>query len=235
MLEIRDLNVFYGDAQALWNVSLRLEAGEIVAIVGSNGAGKTTLLNTVAGILRPKTGSIHLSGIDLTRVRPERVCEHGVALVPEGRRLFSGLTVRENLLLGAYSARARPHLRRSLAEVDEIFPVLRERAAQLAGTLSGGEQQQVAIARALMARPRLLLMDEPSLGLAPKMVDAIFEVMERINRLGVSILLVEQNVGRALKIADRGYVLEEGRIVREGTPDELLRDGAIRRAYLAHA
>lgn len=234
MLEIRDLNVYYGDAQALWNVSLRLDEGEIVAIVGSNGAGKTTLLNTVAGILRPRTGSIRMLGVDVTQVRPERVCEYGIALVPEGRRLFSGLTVRENLLLGAYSARARPHRERTLEEVQEIFPILRERARQLAGTLSGGQQQMVAIARALMARPKLLLLDEPSLGLSPKMVDAIFDVMKRINELGVSILLVEQNVGRALEIADRGYVLEQGRIVREGKPDELLRDDGIRRAYLAH-
>jgi branched-chain amino acid transport system ATP-binding protein len=235
MLEIADLNVAYGDAQALWGVSLTVGVGEIVTIVGPNGAGKSTLVNTVAGIVPTRSGRIEIGGQDLTALPAHRVCRYGVAIVPEGRRLFPQMSVRDNLDMGSFVPGARPHHDEMLARVHEIFPILRQRGEQVAGTLSGGEQQMLAIGRALMARPKLLLLDEPSLGLAPVVVDMIFDVLENIHKSGVSILLVEQHVGRALRLASRGYVLEEGRIVKLGTSDELVQDEHIRRAYLAYA
>lgn len=221
MLGVTDLDVFYGDAQALWDVSMKVDAGEVVAIVGSNGAGKSTFVNAVMGINRARRGSILFEGVELTNLAGHRTCRQGIAIVPEGRRLFPSLSVQENLDLGAFNREARKHHRESLAWVHELFPRLSERRDQLAGTLSGGEQQMVAIGRALMARPRLLLMDEPSLGLAPVIVDEVFERIERVRAEGVSVVLVEQNVKRALDISARAYVLAEGRIVQQGSAAEL--------------
>jgi branched-chain amino acid transport system ATP-binding protein len=221
MLRVTDLDVFYGDAQALWEVSMMVGAGEVVAIVGANGAGKSTFVNAVMGINRARRGSILLAGVELTTLPGHRTCRQGIAIVPEGRRLFPSLSVQENLDLGAFNREARSHHQESLAWVHELFPRLSERRDQLAGTLSGGEQQMVAIGRALMARPRLLLMDEPSLGLAPVIVDEVFERIERVRAEGVSVVLVEQNVKRALDISTRAYVLAEGRIVQQGSAAEL--------------
>lgn len=232
LLEIAGLNVAYGDAQALWDVSLTVDEGERVTIIGPNGAGKTTLVNTIAGIIPTQSGRIILAGHDLTDAHSHQVCGLGVAVVPEGRRLFPKMSVRDNLDMGAYIPRARPHHNEMLERVYTIFPRLKERARQLAGTLSGGEQQMVAIGRALMARPKLLLLDEPSLGLAPLIIDSIFEVLTEINDAGVSILMVEQNVSKALEFATRGYVLEQGRIGQEGTAETLLRHEHVRQAYL---
>jgi branched-chain amino acid transport system ATP-binding protein len=232
MLSVEGLNVFYGLAQALWNVSLQVNRGEIVSIIGSNGAGKSTTLKTIAGLLRPKSGSIKFDGSELSRTPPHKIIEKGIALVPEGRWLFPVMTVQENLELGAYTKEARRHLRDRFEEVFNLFPILKERRKQLAGTLSGGEQQMLAIARALMSRPKLLMLDEPSLGLAPSIVRKVFEVIERINEGGVAILLVEQNVHHALNISDRGYVLENGRIALSGRSDELLENEHVKKAYL---
>ncbi|HEX5721861.1 MAG TPA: ABC transporter ATP-binding protein [Acidimicrobiia bacterium] len=221
MLGVTDLDVFYGDAQALWDVSMNVDEGEVVAIVGSNGAGKSTFVNAVMGINRARRGSIIFEGVELTNLAGHRTCRQGIAIVPEGRRLFPFLSVQENLDLGAFNREARRHHQESLAWVHELFPRLSERRDQLAGTLSGGEQQMVAIGRALMARPRLLLMDEPSLGLAPVIVDEVFDRIERVRAEGVSVVLVEQNVKRALDISARAYVLAEGRIVQQGSAAEL--------------
>jgi branched-chain amino acid transport system ATP-binding protein len=232
MLDVAGLTAGYGRATALHGVSLRVESGEIVAILGPNGAGKTTLVNSIAGILRPTGGSVVLDGSDLVTLDPHQIISHGVAVVPEGRRIFPRMTVAENLLVGSYAVDARPDREASLARVHEIFPRLAERHDQEAGTLSGGEQQMLAIGRALMSKPRLLLLDEPSLGLAPIIVHAIFDVLREINKGGVSILLVEQNAVEALDLAGRGYVLEEGRIVGEDTSSALLGDERLRKAYL---
>lgn len=232
MLEVQDLVAGYGHATALDGISLSVGSGEIVAILGPNGAGKTTLVNSIAGILRPTAGTVALEETDLLAVAPHEINAHGVALVPEGRRIFTKMTVSENLDLGAYTAKARPDHDANLAWVHEIFPRLAERHNQEAGTLSGGEQQMLAIGRALMSRPRLLLLDEPSLGLAPIIVEGIFEVLSQINEAGVSILLVEQNAVEALDLASRGYVLEEGSIVTEDSADALLDDTRLRKAYL---
>jgi branched-chain amino acid transport system ATP-binding protein len=232
MLEVRDLQVAYGAATALWGVSLDVHDGELLCVVGPNGAGKTTLINTIAGLLRARGGGIRLDGQDITRLPPHRFCEAGIALVPEGRRLFTGMSVLENLELGSYLPRARSRRRQTLDEVLSLFPALREKLPQLAGELSGGQQQMVAIARALMAQPRLLLLDEPSLGLSPLIVHEMFTAIRRINANGMSVLLVEQNVTMALDIASRAYVLEEGRVVTEGTPQDLLARPEIQRVYL---
>ena len=232
MLQVDGLGTGYGKAQALHDVSLRVEDGEIVTILGPNGAGKTSLVNAIAGVLRPWGGSVTLDGIEMSTLPPHRVIEHGMALVPEGRRIFPKMTVTENLDLGSYTATARPGHDAALESVYRIFPRLEERHRQVAGTLSGGEQQMLAIGRALMAQPRLLLLDEPSLGLAPIVVENIFEVLRQVNATGVSILLVEQNAVEALDLAGRGYVLEEGRVVGEGTAAELEQDERLRKAYL---
>ena len=232
MLRVTELDVFYGDAQALWGVSVTVGEAEVVSIVGSNGAGKSTFVNAVMGLNRVKRGSIVLDGIDLTTLARHRVSQHGVAIVPEGRRLFSGLSVKDNLDLGVFNKEARTGHAESLAWVHHLFPRLAERKDQLAGSLSGGEQQMVAIGRALMARPRLLLMDEPSLGLAPVVVDEVFRVIETIRSEGVSVVLVEQNVRRAFNISTRAYLLAEGRIVMEGPSSELAESPEIRRAVL---
>jgi branched-chain amino acid transport system ATP-binding protein len=232
LLEARNLHIGYGGAPAVIDASLEVAEGEIVAVIGPNGAGKTTLVNAIAGLLRWRDGTLRFAGIDLARVAPHQVCRHGIALVPEGRRLFTTMSVEENLEIGCYlpDARARQHA--GFARVYDLFPVLRDKRSQLAGSLSGGQQQMLAIGRALMARPKLLLLDEPSLGLAPSVVADVFRVIATINEEGIAILLVEQNVAQAMDIADRAYVLEEGRIVAQGNPDALLAQSRIREAYL---
>ena len=232
MLEVRDLQVAYGAAPALWGVSLDVRAGELLAVVGPNGAGKTTLINAIAGIQRTRGGRIVFEGRDVTQLAPHRFCEAGIAIVPEGRRLFTGMSVRENLELGSYLPAAKVKRSESLAAVTALFPALVEKLASPAGELSGGQQQMVAIARALMARPRLLLLDEPSLGLSPRIVHDMFAAIRRINADGVSVLLVEQNVTMALEVCSRAYVLEEGRVVAKGAPADLLARPEIQRAYL---
>lgn len=232
MLRVEGVEAVYGKIQALWGVTFDVNAGEIVAIVGANGAGKTTLLKTLSGLLRPRAGTIVLEGDRLDRRTTVEIVERGIVHVPEGRKLFPDMTVLDNLLLGAFARTARPRLAERLESVFEVFPRLRERRRQLAGTLSGGEQQMVAIGRGLMAGPRLLMLDEPSLGLAPILVEEMFAVVERINAAGVTVLLVEQNTEHALAIAHRGFVLESGRVVLAGTGRELLANEGVRQAYL---
>jgi len=234
MLEIRDLVTSYGMIQALRGVSLAARQGQITCLLGPNGAGKTTLLYTIAGILRPRAGSVRLEGRELAGLAADRVVGYGISLVPENRLVFPHMPVRENLLAGAYSRlrRDRAGVAADLEAMFSRFPILGQRAGQAAGTLSGGEQQMLAIARALMARPRVLMMDEPSLGLAPMIVEQIFEIVERLNREGLTVLLVEQNARMALSIAHRAYLLEQGRIAFEGTAAEVAADEAISRAYL---
>ncbi len=232
MLEVNNIDVFYGDAQALWDVSLAIEEKEIVTMLGANGAGKSTTLRAISGLLKLKKGSISLAGVRLDRIEPYQIILHGLSHVPEGRRLFPSMTVMENLLVGAYAPSAWKGRSSAMNEMMEIFPILKERRNQLAGTLSGGEQQMCAIARAMVSRPKVLLLDEPSLGLAPVIVERIFEVIQRINQKGVTILLVEQNAQLALQIAHRGYVIETGRVVTEGLASQLLQDDYIKQAYL---
>jgi len=234
MLEVRGVAADYGDVRAVWDISLHVNAGEIVALVGPNGAGKTTLMRTIAGLHRPSSGSVLFEGNRLDRLAPHRIVEQGLILVPEGRRLFGEMTVLENLRLGAFSARARASREKSLARVYDIFPLLRERRTQVAATLSGGQQQMLAVGRALMGLPRLLLLDEPSLGLAPIVVRGIFEVIAAVNREGITVLLVEQNAHLALEVANRAYILEQGRVAGEGTGAALLRDKQVQRAYLGY-
>jgi len=232
MLEVSGLQVTYGDVQALWDVSFEVPPGGIVTLLGANGAGKTTTLRTVSGLLRPGRGHVRFEGRDVTMLAPHAIVALGLSHIPEGRRLWAGMSVLENLELGAFPRPARAKLGESLDWVLHLFPRLAERRGQLAGTLSGGEQQMLAIGRALMARPRLLMLDEPSLGLAPLVVAELFQTIASINTAGVSVLLVEQNVHQALRIAHRGYVLETGRIVLAGPARNLLDDPYIREAYL---
>ncbi|GBC89343.1 MAG: ABC transporter ATP-binding protein [Fimbriimonadales bacterium] len=231
ILEVRDLHVAYGAIQALKGVSLTVQRGEITTIIGANGAGKSTLLRAISALVRPTRGAIRYETSDITRLPPHRIVQMGIIHVPEGRRIFAEMSVYENLLLGAYSQWGRD-LDERLERVFAIFPRLKERLNQRAGTLSGGEQQMLAIGRALMARPRLLMLDEPSLGLAPFLVREIFQIIRQINQQGVPILLVEQNAHMALEIAHRGYVLETGRMVLTDTAANLLRNPAVREAYL---
>jgi len=232
VLEARDVHAGYGDVQILSGVSFAVAGGEIVALVGPNGAGKTTLLRAVMGLLPLRRGAVTWEGRPIHAAPTHRIVEQGIALVPEGRRLFARMTVEENLLLGAFAPRALQVRGEGLERVFQIFPRLAERRRQLAGSLSGGEQQMVAIGRALMSRPRLLLLDEPSLGLAPRVVEGILEVLRQIHREGVGVFLVEQNVQASLALADRGYVLENGRITGQGSGRDLLRDSHVRQAYL---
>jgi len=233
LLKLDQIDVYYGNIQALWRVSLTVEAGEIITIVGSNGAGKSTILRGITGLVKPRQGSIAFDGRRIDALSPDRVVRLGVSMVPEGRELFPRMTVRENLELGAaYIDRAYVQTAESLEWVLTLFPVLRERSRQLAGTLSGGEQQMLAIGRALMSRPKLLMLDEPSLGLAPLLVAGVFRTVQQINREGVTLLLVEQNVRQSLTLAHRAYVLENGRMVMEGKGRELIADKHVKEAYL---
>ncbi|HYX90414.1 MAG TPA: ABC transporter ATP-binding protein [Myxococcaceae bacterium] len=231
MLEVHDLHVFYGEIQALKGVTLEVRRGEIVTLLGNNGAGKTTTLKTISGLLAPRQGRVVLEGRPLLGIPPHDVVRLGIAHVPEGRRIFNRLTVRENLLMGAYPRRD-DRIGADMDRVYSLFPVLKERISQVAGTLSGGEQQMLAIGRALMANPRLLLLDEPSMGLSPVLVERILDTIVDINRQGTTILLVEQNAAMALAIAQRGYVLETGNIVLSGTAEGLAENPEVRRAYL---
>ncbi len=232
MLEVQDLNVYYGAIHALKGISFHLEKGEIVALIGANGAGKSTTLNTISGILKPRVGNIHFEGEDITPTQAEQIVRKGVIQVPEGRKIFSTLTVMENLEMGAYTQKDKQVIQKSVQAVFERFPRLSERRNQLGGTLSGGEQQMLAIARALMSQPKLLLMDEPSMGLSPLLVEQIFNIIRDINAQGTSILLVEQNAQMALSIADRGYVLETGNVVLEGEAQAMLQNEMVIEAYL---
>jgi branched-chain amino acid transport system ATP-binding protein len=232
MLEAAALHVGYGDAPALWDVSLRVGAGEIVSVLGPNGAGKTTLVNAIARLLPIRRGALRFEGAEVTAASAQDMCDRGVALIPEGRRLFTRMTVEENLELGSYRRAARAEKAAARERAYAMFPILAERRRQLAGTLSGGQQQMLAIGRALMAQPKMLLIDEPSLGLAPLVVEQVFETIRQIHASGVSILLIEQNVTKALDLVERAYVLEGGRIVAEGNPAELRAQPHIRAAYL---
>ena len=232
MLTLRNVQTFYGDLQALYGVSLSVKEGEIVSVIGNNGAGKTTTLMTISGVLRPRRGEIHFDARRIDALASADIVGLGLGHVPEGRQLFPSMTVEENLLMGACSRRAKGSRGKTMARVCDLFPRLRERQRQLAGTLSGGEQQMLAIGRGLMGLPRLLMLDEPSLGLAPVMVTAMFDAIRQINRDGTTILLVEQNVFRALKLSHRGYILEDGRVVAEGSSEELLRNPQVRTTYL---
>jgi branched-chain amino acid transport system ATP-binding protein len=232
MLEVTGIDVFYGDVQALWDVSFRVDAGEIVTLIGANGAGKTTALKTVAGLLTPRGGRIVFEGTGIAGLPAHQLAASGLVLIPEGRQLWPAMTVRENLEMGAYAEAARPHARETLERVFAMFPVLGTRASQKAGTLSGGEQQMCAIGRGLMARPRLLLLDEPALGLAPLLVREVFASLRAIREQGVTIVLVEQNVSHALALADRAYVLETGRVTLCGRSSDLAEDPRVRDGYL---
>lgn len=232
MLNVENLHVYYGAIHALKGVSFHLEQGEIVALIGANGAGKSTVLNTISGILHPREGSVYFEGQEIQQTAPQDIVRRGVIHVPEGRKVFSRMTVAENLEMGAYTGSDRATIQRDMDAVFERFGRLRERRNQLSGTLSGGEQQMLAIGRGLMAHPKLLLLDEPSMGLSPILVELIFDIIQDINEQGTSILLVEQNAQMALAIADRAYVLETGRITMQGTGDELLEDPSVIKAYL---
>lgn len=232
VLSIEDINVYYGNVQAIRGVSLTIRQGEIVTVVGSNGAGKTTILKTIVGLLRSKTGSITFEGRDISQLSTAAIVQGGIALVPEGRRVFPRLSVADNLILGASARKDKSEVQKDLARVYEMFPRLAERRPQPAGTLSGGEQQMLAMGRGLMSRPRLLLLDEPSMGLAPVLVKQIFKMIQEINALGTTILLIEQNARMALSIASRGYALETGSVLFSGSACELSSNDQVRRAYL---
>ena len=231
ILKVEDINVYYGSIHAIKGISFAVEEGEVVTLIGANGAGKSTTLNTISGLLRSKTGSIEFMGESLSKVPCHKVVERGLALVPEGRRIFLQMTVQENLEMGAFTQKGDT-VQEDLEKVYTLFPRLKERIKQMAGTLSGGEQQMLAMGRALMSRPKLLMLDEPSMGLAPILVEQIFEIIQNLHKAGTTILLVEQNAQAALSVADRGYVLETGKIVTTGTGAELLASPAIKKAYL---
>ena len=231
-LDVRNVNVFYGDVQVVYNLSLKIEEGEVVSMIGGNGAGKSALLRTISGLMSPSPGEIFFEGKPIHTLPPEKIVERGLIHVPEGRRIFKLMTVRDNLIVGAYNPRADKVKEQTLEEVYQLFPRLKERADQLALTLSGGEQQMLAIGRGLMARPKLLLLDEPSLGLAPLLIRVIFETLQKIAEGGTTILLVEQDVKNSLNMSHRGYILEHGRIVMEGPAKELLENPHVKIAYL---
>jgi branched-chain amino acid transport system ATP-binding protein len=232
MLEVNNLNVFYGQIQALWDVSLKINEKEIVALIGANGAGKTTLLKTISGIIRPNSGSISFLGTGIDNLPPHVIVELGISHIPEGRKLFTEMSVRENLEMGAYGKQAWRNRHQTMEEVFQLFPRLKERAGQLARTLSGGEQQMVAMGRGLMSRPKLCIIDEPSNGLAPLLVLEVFQIIKSLRERGITILLIEQNVRQTLENSDRAYVLENGRIVMEGDCATCLASEHIRKAYL---
>jgi branched-chain amino acid transport system ATP-binding protein len=232
LLEVRGIDAFYGRVQALRGVTLEVDRGEIVALIGSNGAGKTTTLRTISGLLHPAAGSIHFDGREITQTPASKIVGLGICQAPEGRRLFARMSVVDNLRMGAYTRRDRDGVREDMARVYELFPRLQERSSQLAGTLSGGEQQMLAVGRALMSRPKVLMLDEPSLGLAPILIETIFRTVTEINAQGTPVLLVEQNANKALEIAHRAYVLETGSIVQAGTGHELMESEEVQKAYL---
>jgi branched-chain amino acid transport system ATP-binding protein len=232
LLDVQDLNVYYGAIHALKGISFHLDKGEVVALIGANGAGKSTTLSTISGILRPRIGKIVLEGEEITQTPSENIVQKGIIQVPEGRKIFATLTVQENLEMGAFTRSNKEEIQKAMENAFERFPRLAERRKQLGGTLSGGEQQMLAIARGLMAQPRLMLLDEPSMGLSPLLVEQIFTIIQDINAQGTSILLVEQNAQMALSIADRAYVLETGQVVLEGTGQELLHNEMVAEAYL---
>ena len=232
MLEVSNLDVFYGKSQALRDVSLKVNEGEVVALVGTNGAGKTTLLNTISGLLRPASGSVEFLGKRIDRLAPHNIVQLGISHIPEGRKLFTDMTVRENLEMGAYTSEAWRRRKETFEQVYQIFPVLKERRKQSASKLSGGEGQMVAIGRGLMSNPKLCMFDEPSYGLAPKLFSEVLEVIKHLREQGITIFMVEQNVRRTLATADRAYVLENGRIVLEGKGKDLLQDEQVKKAYL---
>jgi branched-chain amino acid transport system ATP-binding protein len=232
MLEVSNIDTFYGKIQALWGVSLKIEEAEIVALVGGNGAGKTTLLNTISGLLHPASGSVEFQGKRIDGLTPHAIVELGMSHIPEGRRLFPDMSVRENLEMGAYTKRVWKYKQETFNKVYQLFPILKARQGQIARTLSGGEQQMVAMGRGLMSQPRLCFIDEPSSGLAPFMVDEIFQIIQGLRDQGIAILLIEQNVQQTLEIADRAYVLENGRVTLEGESKKLLEEELIRKAYL---
>jgi branched-chain amino acid transport system ATP-binding protein len=232
LLEVSGIDVFYGRVQAVRGASLQVDAGEVVALIGSNGAGKTTTLRTISGLLHPARGKITFNGKDITHMEPQKIVGLGVCQSPEGRRLFPRMSVLDNLRMGAYTRKNALDIKRDMERVFELFPRLKERSNQIAGTLSGGEQQMCAMGRALMASPKLLMLDEPSLGLAPILVETIFDIVREINARGIPVLLVEQNAHKALEVAHRGYVLETGVIVKTGTGKELLESEEVQRAYL---
>ena len=232
MLEVKDLEVYYGVIQALKGISFEVNKGEVVALIGANGAGKTTTLHTITGLLSPKKGSVIFEGEDITKIPAHKIVSMGMAHVPEGRRVFADLSVYENLKLGAYTRKDKENLNKDLENIYKRFPRLAERKNQSAGTLSGGEQQMLAMGRALMSKPSIILMDEPSMGLSPILVNEIFDIIESISKSGTTVLLVEQNAKKALSIADRAYVLETGKIVTSGKASDLLEDDSIKKAYL---
>lgn len=235
LLEVNDIHTYYGHIYALKGISLTVDEGEVVTLIGANGAGKTTTLKTISGLLHPRQGTIKLKGEQINGLPPHVIVTKGIGQAPEGRQIFTRLTVVENLEMGAYSRKDKDGIRKDLDRVFQIFPRLAERRNQAGGTLSGGEQQMLAIGRALMTRPRVLLMDEPSMGLAPVLVDTIFQVIKELNEAGTTILLVEQNAARAFSVANRGYVLETGRIILEGSAKELAANEQVRKAYLGEA
>lgn len=232
MLEVKDLEVYYGMIQAIKGISFEVNKGEVIALIGANGAGKTTTLHTITGLLSPKKGSVMFEEKDITKIPAHKIVSMGMAHVPEGRRVFADLSVYENLKLGAYTRKDKENLNKDLESIYERFPRLAERKNQSAGTLSGGEQQMLAMGRALMSKPSIILMDEPSMGLSPILVNEIFDIIESISKSGTTVLLVEQNAKKALSIADRAYVLETGKIVTSGKASELLEDDSIKKAYL---
>lgn len=232
MLEVKDIEVYYGMIQAIQGVSFHVDEGEVIALIGANGAGKTTILHTVSGLLAPKKGSILFEGKELTKTPGHKIVSMGMAHVPEGRRVFAQLTVLQNLKMGAYTRKDKSEIDATLVTVFKHFPRLKERQNQMAGTLSGGEQQMLAMGRALMSHPKIILMDEPSMGLSPIFVNEIFNIIQEVSKMGTTVLLVEQNAKKALSIADRAYVLETGKIVLEGKASDLLNDDSIKKAYL---
>lgn len=232
MLEIKDLQVYYGMIQAIKGVSFEVNQGEVIALIGANGAGKTTILHTITGLLAPKAGSVYFEGKDITKIPAHKIVSMGMAHVPEGRRVFAELTVLQNLKMGAYTRKDKEEIEQTLRNVYDRFPRLEERKNQMAGTLSGGEQQMLAMGRALMSHPKIILMDEPSMGLSPIFVNEIFSIIEQVSKSGTTVLLVEQNAKKALSIADRAYVLETGKIVLDGNANDLLNDDSIKKAYL---
>lgn len=232
MLKVKNLKVHYGAIQAIRNISFEVEQGEIITLIGSNGAGKTTTLHSISNIVKKTEGSVFFKGIDITHLSSDQIVKKGLVQVPEGRRVFANMSVRENLLMGAYTRKDSAGIKSDFDKVYDLFPRLKERNKQLAGTLSGGEQQMLAIGRAIMAKPQLLLLDEPSMGLAPILVDEIFSIVKEVNKEGTTILLVEQNAFKALALANRAYILETGEIIKTGLGSELLNDESVKKAYL---